>query len=44
MMLKAIYQLILSVKGLPGVWDLFTKRHCGPLEFMGQWAYDEGKL
>lgn len=25
-MLKAIYQLILSVKGLPGVWDLFTQR------------------
>lgn len=27
MILKAIYQLLLSVKGLPGVWDLFTQRH-----------------
>lgn len=24
-MLKAIYQLLLSVKGLPCVWDLFTQ-------------------
>lgn len=26
-MLKAIYQLLPSVKGLSGVWDLFTQRH-----------------